>query len=521
MRSFRAALLFVTLAAFGLRVWGLGRQSFWLDEVDAIAMAGEPVLAHLRKLAAIGENGPLYFLLFKGWVLLAGTTEFGARFLSATASSAQVPLLAALARRLTGRPGLGLCAAALAAASPFYVWYGQDAKMYPLYALLALATQYAFLRGWGVGERPSPPAAPVRRWQWWAAYVLCASLALYVHLFAALQVAANTVAGLALWVIRRRGWRGFALATLVLVGPYVPLAAWQAPVLLRGANVGYQPASLRTMVVALLEQLTWHLARPPDRRLLVPLALIALWGAARLWLSRPAQRARASGGSASDANGATLRGQRRARAYERIFGGGAAAVLVLAAWLIVPVLLNLAVQGRVPVFRDRYLIPLLAPFLVLLAAAVAPPWSYGGAVAAGAATFLAAGFGYGLTHRPPNPDFRAAAALVRRLAGPDDQVGFLAGYAERPFEFYYRKAPGRYVKVTLPYTNYPNMDERAGLLAVASSLRGGRWLWVVRFESWLWDSRGLLDEYLANRGARVDLYRDFDGVSVTRYEMPR
>jgi hypothetical protein len=194
---------------------------------------------------------------------------------------------------------------------------------------------------------------------------------------------------------------------------------------------------------------------------------------------------------------------------------------MLAAWLAVPVLLNLAVQGRVPVFRDRYLIPLLAPLLVLLAAGIGPPWGRGGAVAAGAATFLTAGFGYGLAHRPPNPDFRAAAALVHRLATPEDQVGFLAGYTERPFEFYFRQAPGRYVKVALPYTNYPNMDERAGLLAVAGSLRGGRWLWVIRFEDWLWDSRGMVDQYLANRGARLDLREDFNGVTVTRYEMPR
>src|SRR5437879_3765807 len=129
---FRAALALVTLAAFALRVWGLGRQSFWLDEVDAIAIASEPVAAQLRKLASIGENGPAYFLLFKGWIALAGTGEFGARYLSAAASTAAVPLLGALARRLTGSSPAGVAAALLAAASPYYVWYGHDAKMYPL-----------------------------------------------------------------------------------------------------------------------------------------------------------------------------------------------------------------------------------------------------------------------------------------------------------------------------------------------------------------------------------------------------
>src|SRR5919202_4930777 len=102
---YRAALVGLTLAGFALRVYGLGRQSFWLDEVDAIAMAGEPVAAHLRKLSAIGENGPLYFLLFKGWTALVGTSEFGARFLSAVTSTAAVPLLASLTLRLSSRSG--------------------------------------------------------------------------------------------------------------------------------------------------------------------------------------------------------------------------------------------------------------------------------------------------------------------------------------------------------------------------------------------------------------------------------
>jgi hypothetical protein len=144
----------------------------------------------------------------------------------------------------------------------------------------------------------------------------------------------------------------------------------------------------------------------------------------------------------------------------------------------------------------------------------------GTVLCAGGLALLAGGFGYGLAHRPPNPNYRAAAELVRSLVTPEDQVGFIAGYGERPFEFYFRKGPGRYVKVTLPYTNYPDMTERDGLLAVARSLRGGQWLWIIRFEDWLWDSRNLTGEYLANRGARLVLQRDFDGVTVTRYQMP-
>src|SRR5579884_170265 len=157
---FRAALLVLTLGAFAVRAYGLGAQSFWLDEVDAIALAHAPLLEQLRKLSSIGENGPLYFVLFKGWLAAAGTSELGARYLSNMASTAAVPLTGALAYRLLADAPVALLAALLAAASPSYVWYAQDAKMYPLFALLALSAQYCFVRAWGLPFAPVRASAP-------------------------------------------------------------------------------------------------------------------------------------------------------------------------------------------------------------------------------------------------------------------------------------------------------------------------------------------------------------------------
>lgn len=554
--SFRIALALLVLLAYGLRVHGLHHQSLWLDEVDAIAFAQEPIAVQVKKLAAVGENGPLYFLFYRGWLALAGTTEFGARYLSALASTLTVPLIALVARRLFRSRGVALAAAALAATSPYAIWYAQDAKMYPLYAALALGAQYCFLRAWGVGS--GQPSVVGGRWSEdkgqqalaWVGYVLASSFALYVHLFAALQIAANTLAGVWLWRRHPQGRREFVLATALLIAPYLPLFVWQRRVLLEGANVGYQSAALAAMAVALLEQFFWHLDRPPDRRwlvLLVAIAALGLWRTVAGVTGRP-------GGSG------------RPGCFERQWTSAA----VVATWLVVPVLLTLALQSRVPVFRDRYLIPLLAPLLLLLARALVPSCrsldqARGRASGAGtggspsfdiagrgrsravgvgysvaAAGFVCAGFAYGLWHRPPNPDFRTAAHLVRTLASPGEPIAFVAEYAERPFRHYFvRGLPaGRaagagaagappyeksYEKLVLPYTNYPDMSEEAGRLAVTRSLGklgAGSRLWVVRFEPWLWDGRDLAVKYLASRGARVLFHRDLHGVSVTRYELP-
>jgi uncharacterized membrane protein len=471
---FRTAVLLLTLAAFALRAHGLHHKSFWLDEVDAISMAGEPLTAQLRKLSAIGENGPLYFILFKGWIAVAGTSEFGARYLSCLASTAAVPLVAVLTRRLVGSAPVAVVAATLAAGSPFYVWYAQDAKMYPLYAALAVGAQYALLRALGGA-----------RWGWWLAYVAASSCALYVHLFAALQIGANTLVGL-LYLTRRsastrRARVPLALSTAALVLPYLPIAAWQAPVLLQGARVGYQPVALPSMVLALGEQLTWHVDPAPPRWLLLPLLGAIVLGAWRLLDLRPR------------------------------------AVWALATWLVAPLLVVYALQFTVPVFRDRYLVPLLAPLLILLAAATfARP-----RVAAGAAAlFIAGGWLYGFAHRPANADYRAAAAFVAQAQRPGERIGFLAEYAERPFNYYYRRSGRQYEKAPLPYTNYPGTTEQDALVAVARALRGGETLWIVRWEDWFWDARDLTTQFLRNRGARETLRRDFSGLVVTQWVVP-
>ncbi len=108
--------------AFALGVSGLDRQSLWRDEVDAIRLATRPWPEILQSFAAPGQNGPLYFLLLRPWLAVAGTSEFALRFFSLFWGVLLIPLLyrfmvgwggrsfallvalAAVARRL-GQPG--------------------------------------------------------------------------------------------------------------------------------------------------------------------------------------------------------------------------------------------------------------------------------------------------------------------------------------------------------------------------------------------------------------------------------
>ncbi|MEI2692875.1 MAG: hypothetical protein V9H69_25415 [Anaerolineae bacterium] len=158
-RRERSLVAAIALGAFALRLIHLGRDSLWYDETVSVYLAGQRA-AELIAHTARDIHPPLYYLLLRGWLLLAGYPtgqadptghglEFMAAFLSLCFGVLLVPLTWQLARRL----GLGGLTAALAALliaiSPFGVWYSQEVRMYTLGAALgvvALLATLPFLR---------------------------------------------------------------------------------------------------------------------------------------------------------------------------------------------------------------------------------------------------------------------------------------------------------------------------------------------------------------------------------------
>ena len=89
--------------AFALRVAGLDFQSLWRDEVDAIRFATRAWDDVLRMFVVPGQNGPLYFLVLRPWLYLAGQSEYALRFFSVFFGTLAVPLVYRVARRLFHR----------------------------------------------------------------------------------------------------------------------------------------------------------------------------------------------------------------------------------------------------------------------------------------------------------------------------------------------------------------------------------------------------------------------------------
>src|SRR5574340_101390 len=94
-----AALLFILLLAFGLRVYRLGALAIWWDESLSLYRATRDlatVLANtilIQQATTVDTMPPLYFVLLHFAVGAVGTGEFALRFLSLMANVATVPLL--------------------------------------------------------------------------------------------------------------------------------------------------------------------------------------------------------------------------------------------------------------------------------------------------------------------------------------------------------------------------------------------------------------------------------------------
>jgi uncharacterized membrane protein len=168
--------LALLLLAFALRVYRLDAQSLWYDEAVSAQLAAKG-LAELTRWTANDIQPPLYYFVLSGWNRLAGDNEWALRFPSVAFGVLGVALAWSLARRIFGQGRDGVVAAAiaalLAAVSPLYVYYGQEARMYMQLVFFGALAGYLL---WRAIEGNGPLS--------WAGFALASLAALYTHYFA-------------------------------------------------------------------------------------------------------------------------------------------------------------------------------------------------------------------------------------------------------------------------------------------------------------------------------------------------
>lgn len=201
-------------AAIALRVYGLGRESLWLDEGFTWRLAQ---LAPRDAIAASrGDvHPPLFALLVGLLVRVFCDCETTLRTVSVVASCASVLLAWRLARRAFGETA-AWGAAALVALSAFQVRYAQEARAYALLGALCLASAEALLASLsGAGRRAR------------VAWAFATTALLYTHASGAFVLLAEAIA-VAWWMRRPEGRaaaRGMLLPAAAVVASFLPWVA--------------------------------------------------------------------------------------------------------------------------------------------------------------------------------------------------------------------------------------------------------------------------------------------------------
>jgi mannosyltransferase len=271
-----ALLAAIMMAGVVLRLYDLGKWSFWIDEIFTVgrAQAHFPDLPTLlRNIPPFRHQLPLSVILTSGALGVFGVSEWSARIVPAIIGIVTIPLIYFPAKRLFG-VGAGLIAALLVAVSPWHVYWSQNARFFT--SLTLLYTLGVFALYWGL-ERDRP-------------WLIVSSLVLlflgmserYYALFMVPVVAIYLLLLVVLPFGRPPGLRRRNLA--ILAAPFAGLALLDIYVLLTGGT---------SIVVQIMGDFWGRPIDSPFRILVltimdlgVPLVVMALAGAAVLLMRR-------------------------------------------------------------------------------------------------------------------------------------------------------------------------------------------------------------------------------------------
>lgn len=200
----------ILLLAAGLRFALIGQHSLWSDEIFVVWITRFAWRDLLHIVGAVDFHPPLYYLLMKAWIGVAGSGEVALRIPSAVASVLTVGLTYALMRRVASLQ-VSLLGAFLLSVSPFHIMAAQEARMYSLAGALVVGSTWAIADAVDQGG--------VLRWIVYAALAL---LTVYMSYLAALVLVAHSI-WMVVWNRRHLGgWLAAMAGGACLYAPWLP-----------------------------------------------------------------------------------------------------------------------------------------------------------------------------------------------------------------------------------------------------------------------------------------------------------
>lgn len=532
MNLTRPVLLGIVLAAYLLRVLQLDLVSLRGDEAFTVVFVQRTWEGLWKGIRLIEPNPPLMYLALRGWVALAGASEFATRYFSAFFGVLCVPLAYRLTREMfdvrrwtrsatpgsrrggsatpapteqaraatapstAGMAAVALLAALLMALNPYQIWHSQDVRNYTMWPALSLAALVLFWQWWRE-ESKGESASRRLRLTLLTGYVVLRTASLYTHYYDTFILAAEN-AFVFLLAVPRGWWKTLARwigAQVILALVYVPWVLFGTNrVTTYGEGSGEQSVSLVDIVRRTLAAFVLGDTVPETLRtvLWVPLALAVV--AVLVVLSR--------------------------RHRDQ--------VLFLSLWLVVPTLAQYVISIGRPLFLERYLNGIAPGYYVILAAGLALLWrrfaprGFGVAAAefgvdAGPATGRSTRYGLGLLavslilfvstqafalvnyYFDPAyakaPDWRSLAQFIAARQQPGDVV--IQNFTEMAPVYYHR---GAIPLTTVPKDFWPTAADEEMLARLNLEYRR---IWFIPAAPDFWDPDHMVENYLARYDDRL------------------
>ena len=213
--SFRATLIIIFLMAVAatLGILVFTKTSMRLDEAQSLFQVSRNIPGLLMQVGQ-DVHVPGYHLLLHFWLILfAGLAEpiVLARYMSLVFFVALVPAIYILVRQVFSRR-VGIFTTILVAISPFLQWYGSEARMYSMLALITVLHQIVFLKLFKQGHAV--------HWVW---FVITGIIGMYTHYFFAFVLLTEAIFYL---FYHRRFLRGsfikFIISAILIIGALSP-----------------------------------------------------------------------------------------------------------------------------------------------------------------------------------------------------------------------------------------------------------------------------------------------------------
>jgi hypothetical protein len=470
----RLTALALAAVGFALRLYALGSESLWFDELLQLDIAQGSLATFLPELRHYAA-APLDYIISHFWIGL-GRGDVWVRLPAVILGTLTLPLAYQLGRQLLG-PSMGLLLMALLAFSPFHLRYSQETRPYALVVLGVTLTAYALWQLRRTG-----------RWQYIIPLQIGVLIFSLAHLFATVIFAPLLVFITADWLVPRPRNHG-AMTLLALLG--TGTVALIILLAMGWASAFYYSTREFGKAVVEPEKFTVEAAEKPNQGagprvgwtliqedILGPLG--AGDSATSLWLF----------------NGIAGLGL-----FYLLVEGRYRLSLLLVLWLSLPIVLIVAfLVFRGTFFASRYIIATLPAYLILLTAGLLalprwlrcaqPRWLPFGAflLLAGLVWADLTGELQQLYREHTNEDWRLVALFLRQNAGPNDAI--MAVNTEFTLNWYYPPA-------TVAANTFDTLEAIQNTVAQADR----SWVILSFFSTFLEDDFLKIRAWLSEQGA--------------------